>query len=143
MYSMNFMETYEIAAPILVIAEIAEDFGKGIGEAFVRLAEKLDNKGQKRDSYGILLKEEDGMNYYAAYTELYEGEAIEKSLPSFTISSGNYFSIQVKEWNKNILHIGPTFDQILKSGKVDTSSPCIEFYKTEEELICIVKAIQN
>ena len=143
MFKMNPMEIYKLDSPIIIITEKASDFGKGIGEAFVRLAEKLDNKGQKRDSYGIVLKEEDGMNYYAAYTELYKGEAIEKSLPSFTISSGNYFSIQVREWNKNILHIGPTFDQILKSGKVDTSSPCIEFYKTEEELICIVKAIQN
>lgn len=140
MYSMNPMETYEIASPILVITEIAEDFGKGIGDAFVRLAEKLENNGQKRDCYGIVLNEEDGMNYYAAFTELYDGEAVEKELSTYVISSGKYQSIRVREWNKNILHIGPTFDQILKSGKVDTSSPCIEFYKTEQELLCMVKA---
>jgi hypothetical protein len=134
------MEPYDIATPILVITEIAEDFGKGIDEAFVRLAEKLEYKGEKRECYGIVAKEEDGMNYYAAYTELYPGEASEKSLPSFTIASGDYQSIRLDEWNKNILHIGPTFDQILKSGKVDTSAPCIEFYKTERELICMVKA---
>lgn len=137
---MNPMEVYQMESPVLVIIEKADDFGKGIGEAFVRLAEKLDNKGQKRDCYGIVLKEDGGMNYYAAYTELYSGEANEKSFPTLTISSGTYQSIRVDEWNKNILHIGPTFDQILKSGKVDTSSPCIEFYKTEQELICMVKA---
>lgn len=140
---MNPMEVHIMDSPVLVIIEKAEDFGKGIGEAFVRLAEKLENKGQKRDCYGIVLKEDDGMNYYAAYTELYDGEAIEKSLPTFTIASGNYYTIRIEEWNKNILHIGPTFDQILKSGKVYTSTPCIEFYKTEQELICMVKAIQD
>jgi predicted transcriptional regulator YdeE len=134
------MEAYHMEFPILVIIEKADDFGKGIGEAFVRLAEKLDNNGQKRDCYGIVLKEDEGMNYYAAFTELYEGEAIEKEMSTYTISLGDYRSIRVDEWNKNILHIGPTFDQILKSGKVDTSSPCIEFYKTEQELICMVKA---
>ena len=140
---MNPMEVHIMDSPVLVIIEKAEDFGKGIGEAFVRLAEKLENKGQKRDCYGIVLKEDDGMNYYAAYTELYDGEAIEKSLPTYTVTSGDYYAISIDEWNKNILHIGPTFDQILKSGKVDTSSPCIEFYKTEQELICMVKAIQD
>lgn len=141
MYNMNPIETFKIEPPIIVITEKAEDFGKGIGEAFVRLAEKLEHKGEKRDCYGIVLKEEVGMNYFAAFTELYPGEAAEKSLPSFTIASGDYQSIRLDEWNKNILHIGPTFDQILKSGKVDTSSPCIEFYKTEQELICMVKAL--
>ena len=140
---MNPMEVHIMDSPVLVIIEKAEDFGKGIGEAFVRLAEKLENKGQKRNCYGIVLKEDNGMNYYAAYTELYDGEAIEKSLPTFTIASGNYYTIRIEEWNKNILHIGPTFDQILKSGKVYTSTPCIEFYKTEQELICMVKAIQD
>ena len=137
---MNSMEPYKIESTIIVIIEKAEDFGKGIGEAFVRLAEKLEHKGEKRECYGIVTKEEDGMNYFAAFTELYPGEASEKSLPSFTIASGDYQSIRLEEWNKNILHIGPTFDQILKSGKVDTSSPCIEFYKTEQELLCMVKA---
>lgn len=140
---MNPIETFKIESPIIVITEKAEDFGKGIGEAFVSLAEKLEHKGEKRECYGIVAKEEDGMNYYAAYTELYAGEAIEKSLSSFTIASGDYQSIRLDEWNKNILHIGPTFDQILKSGKVDTSSPCIEFYKTEQELLCMVKASSN
>ena len=137
---MNSMEPYKIESTIIVIIEKAEDFGKGIGEAFVRLAEKLEHKGEKRECYGIVTKEEDGMNYFAAFTELYPGEASEKSLPSFTIASGDYQSIRLDEWNKNILHIGPTFDQILKSGKVDTSAPCIEFYKTEQELLCMVKA---
>ena len=138
---MNPIETFKIEPPIIVITEKAEDFGKGIGEAFVRLAEKLEHKGEKRDCYGIVLKEEVGMNYFAAFTELYPGETAEKSLPSFTIASGDYQSIRLDEWNKNILHIGPTFYQILKSGKVDTSAPCIEFYKTEQELICMVKAL--
>lgn len=141
MYNMNPMEVYRIDAPIIVIIEKAEDFGKGIGEAFVRLAEKLENKGQKRDCYGIVMKENDEMCYYAAFTELYPQESKEKSLPTHNISSGVYQSIRVEDWNKNILHIGPTFDQILKSGKVDTSSPCIEFYKTERELICMVKSL--
>ncbi|MBL7789193.1 MAG: hypothetical protein JNL75_05095 [Chitinophagales bacterium] len=138
---MNPIEVYRIDTPICVMIEKAQDFGKGIGEAFVRLAEKLENKGQKRDCYGVVLKEDSDMCYYAAFTEIYEGEAREKSFPSFMIPSGNYHMIRVEEWNKNILHIGPTFDQILKSGKVDTTSPCIEFYKTEQELLCMVKAL--
>jgi len=89
----------------------------------------------------LVIKLESGMTYYAGFTELYEGEAREKELPSKVIESGHYLSLLVDDWNQNILHIGPTFDRLLQSGRVDISSPCIEFYRTEKELVCMVKSL--
>lgn len=139
MQEMNPIEPIARTEDTLVIIEEASDFGKGIGEAFVRLAEKLNTQGQKRECYGIVTKKQEGMTYYAAFTELYSSEAEQKSLPTFLIPKGNYQSIRIDHWNEKILQIGPTFDQILKSGKVDTLSPCVEYYRTEQELICMVK----
>jgi predicted transcriptional regulator YdeE len=138
---MNPILPYTIDADILVMTELAEDFGKGIGESFVRLAEKLHTPGEKRDCYGIVDMPSTGMRYRAAFTELKSGEAIEKNLPQFVIPCGHYASITIENWNQKMMEIGPTFDQILKSGKADRSAPCIEFYKTETELICMVKSV--
>ncbi len=140
-YEMNPMTHWIQEGNVKLIVERAEDFGKGIAESFVRLASKLDTPGQRRECYGIFAKENGTMHYFAAFTELYEGEAESKKLPMKDIEAGNYLSILITDWNKNLLHIGPTFDQLLKSGLVDTSAPCIEYYRTEQELVCMVKAI--
>lgn len=142
MYTMNPIETWIQKSEVKLIVEKAEDFGKGIAEAFVRLAEKLNTPGVHRDCYGIVLKEDGQMNYYAAFTELREGEASEMNLPAKFIEAGNYQSILVNEWNNNLLYIGPTFDRLLQSGLVDTNADCIEYYKTEQELICMIKSLE-
>jgi predicted transcriptional regulator YdeE len=143
MHIMNPIESYEIEEDITLIVEKAQNFGKGIGEAFVRLAEKLENKGESRDCYGLVMKEENRMTYYAAFTELFIGEAKEKKLSTRVIEQGAYFSILINDWNQNLMHIGPTFDQLLRSELTDTAMPCIEFYRTEKELLCMVKTKLN
>jgi hypothetical protein len=142
MNEMNSMVEYDIKNDIEVIFEVAKDFGQDIAQSYVRLAEKIGHSGEKRDCYGLVVKTDKGIEYRGGFTSLSSTEAKEIAIPSFTIPSGNYFSILIENWNQKLLEIGPTFDQILKSGKVDTSSPCIEFYKTNKELICMVRALR-
>lgn len=139
-YKMNPIEKWEQTHDVILMVEQAHDFGKGIGEAYLRLAEKIHKPNQKRDCYGIIVNDGEAMQYNAGFTEIYEGEASENSISTMQISKGVYYAIRVSDWNQNLLQIGPTFDQLLKSGRVDTSAPCIEFYRTEQELICMVKA---
>lgn len=142
-FEMNPINHWFQEASLTLIVEKADDFGKGIAESFVRLADKLNTPGQRRECYGIITKENGNLEYYAAFTELYEKEAEDKKLPKRILESGKYVSIVIHEWNKNLLHIGPTFDQILKSGLADANKPCIEFYKSEQELVCMVQAKQD
>jgi effector-binding domain-containing protein len=137
---MNNIIPYSIEAEIVVMIEKAVDFGQDIAQSYVRLAEKLGHKvSDKRDCYGLVLKVNDTMAYYGGFTQAIQNEAIDKSIETHIIPAGNYQSILIEDWNKKLLEIGPTFDQILKSGLVDMMSPCIEYYKSETELICMVK----
>lgn len=140
---MNPIEDYEIERTISILYEIAEDFGQDIAQAFVRLAEKAQNNGQQRACYGIILKENNTMQYRAGFNELFEGEGESLGISTFLIPKGQYCSIHIENWNQKLLEIGPTFDQILKSGKVDTSSPCIEYYQTEKDLYCMVRKLEQ
>jgi len=143
MKEMNPIEEFILESDVDVMYEIAVDFGQDIAQSFVRLADKIQNDGKKRDCYGIVLKANGAMQYRAAFNELYEGEAESLGIPSFQIEKGKYWAIKIEQWNQKLLEIGPTFDQILKSGKVDTNSPCIEYYHTESDLICMVKSLDN
>lgn len=137
---MNPINPFLVEKDIIVMIEKSSDFGQDIAQTYVRLAEKIEHKeGEKRDCYGIVKKDLSGMVYYGGFTQISPTEAIDKNIESTIIPAGNYVSILIENWNQKILEIGPTFDQILKSGLVDTMSPCIEFYQTEKDLICMVK----
>jgi hypothetical protein len=140
MDTMNDILPFQITNDITLIVEKAENFGSGIAEAFVRLAEKIGHQGVKRDCYGIIIQVNNEMNYFAGYSELHDNEASEKGLPISIIPAGNYQSILIENWNQNLLKIGPTFDQIVRSNKVDRTSPFIEFYQTEQKLICMIQS---
>ena len=142
MIEMNPLKEYIIEEDISLIYELSNDFEGDIPKSFLRLAESTNNDGKKRDCYGIVLKEGEKMVYRAAFTELFSGEGLSLGILVMTIPKGNYHSILIEDWNQKIMQIGPTFDQILKSGKVDTMSPCIEYYKTERELVCMVKSLE-
>ncbi len=141
MLQMNSIQEFYIDNDINLIYEVAQDFGQDIAQTFVRLAEKIGHSGEKRDCYGLIFKEEKGMEYRGAFTMINPNEGIDKNIPVFTIPSGKYYSILIENWNQKILEIGPTFDQILKTRKVDTLCPCIEFYQTNKNLICLVKSM--
>lgn len=138
---MNPIKEYIIDKDIELIYELATDFGQDIAQTFVRLAEKVGHSGEKRDCYGFISKTASGMQYHGAFTQLNPNEGHDKSIPTFIIPKGKYYSILIENWNQKILEIGPTFDQILKSGLVDRTSPCIEFYQTEKDLVCMVKSL--
>jgi hypothetical protein len=140
MIEMNPMEEFYIEKDICLVYELANDFESDIAASFLRLAEKIKNDGKKRDCYGIVISEKNVMQYRAAYTESNSGEGIALRIPTIVIPRGNYYSIRMEDWSKKLLQIGPTFDQLLQSGKVDLKSPCIEYYKTERELICMIKS---
>lgn len=138
---MNPILEFNLESDVQLIYEIATDFGQDIAQTYVRLAEKIGHSGEKRDCYGIIEKSENGMEYKGAFTMINPNEGKEKNIPIFIIPAGKYYSILIENWNQKILEIGSTFDQILKSGKVDTLSPCIEYYQTNKNLICMVKSI--
>lgn len=139
MHTMNAIESYVIASPILLWIFPAENFGEGIAQSFVQLANNLGHQGEKRDCYGIVTKEEEAMVYYAGMSPLPADNDRPNTLKTYEILAGSYAMIRISDWNQNLLHIGPTFDQILKSGLVNPSSPCIEYYISENELYCMVQ----
>ena len=132
------METLKLDNDVKVFCTTAKSFPDGIQEAFITLDKMLSKEG--RSFYGIsYFNERGGITYKAAVTENFEGEADNYGFESLTIPKGEYLSVTIKDWMQQISAIGETFKKLLKEPGIDTSCSCIEWYKSDKELTCMMK----
>lgn len=135
------MEKYELEKDISVFCVKAKVFPEGIIEAFNKL-ERLHPSICERPFYGISYKEEDGkIVYKAAVAEAYEGEGKDYGCEIFVITKGIYLAETIINFMKDIEVIPAAFDKLLADPDLDLSFPCIEWYRSDKEVICMVRTI--
>ena len=132
------MEKYNLEEDIKVYCTSAKSFPDGIQEAFITLEQMLSKEG--RTFYGVSYKSADGfLIYKAAVSESFEGEAEKYGFESFTISKGEYLIETIIDWRKKTETIGSVFQTLLADPRLDRTSPCVEWYKSDKEVMCMVK----
>jgi len=132
------MEKYNIPDDLKVFGFQVKTFPNGIGESFDKLMKMLPN-GDGRSFYGISKFVQQGIAYYVATTELAEGEAVKFGCEEYIIEKGIYLKESIMDWRNNIECIKDVFDRMLKDQLADRSHPCVEWYKTMDEMFCLVK----
>ena len=133
------METYIIEKNIIVFGKVVKNFPQGIGEAFDALIKMISGKFD-RDYYGISYMDKNGkMIYYAAAIEKYNGEAEKFNCEKLTVEKGKYICVTVKNWRQKTNSINTVFQEIMKNDKADKTKPAIEWYKNDDEMLCMVK----
>ena len=81
------------------------------------------------------------MFYYATAEEKQEGEAEKYNYESRIIEKGEYFAESLKNWRSKTECIKDVFIEMMKSDSVNKTKPAIEWYKNDEEMLCMLKAI--
>jgi len=133
------MEKYQQKEDIALICLKAKTFPQGIMDAFNKLQESLPNCAE-RTWYGISRPNEQGeIIYKAAVTELSDNESEEAGFESFTVEKGIYLTEEIKNWQQNVQMIGETFNKLLEDPQLDMESSCVEWYKTDKDVLCMVK----
>ena len=133
------MEKYELAKDIMVMYVPAESFPEGIQPAFDKLHSRLPSKDD-RTLFGISWPAKSGkIMYKAAAEEKYSGEGKKYEMETFTITKGTYISELLKDYKKDPSQIGDTFRQLLQHPELDTNSYCLEWYKGNDDVLCLVK----
>ena len=135
------MEKFNLKNDIKVFALHVTSFPKGIDEAFDELIKKTGDCAGNRNYYGISEFKNGKMFYYATAEEINEGEAKKYGYESYTIKSGEYFSEPLKNWRTQTDCIKDIFSEMMQDNRVDKTTPAIEWYKNDEEMLCMVKAI--
>ena len=137
------METLKIENDIHLFGREVKTFPQGIGEAFDALQKEIPD-GLNRAWYGLSrMKEGGGILYIAAAAEKFPGEAGKYNCQRYIIKKGAYMAETIPDWMKNIGHIKDAFDALLKDEWIDTTAYCVEWYKSDEEMVCMVKILES
>ncbi len=133
------MKTYEQKEDIKLFCVTARSFPEGIMEAFSTL-ESINSSICSRPFYGISYLDGAGQIVYkAAVPELFDGESELYGLESFMLKKGNYVTETLMDYMDRPEKIAVIFKKLLSNPLLDTRFPCIEWYRSDEELVCMVK----
>lgn len=133
------MEILNLKSDIHVFGIEVSDFPHGIGEAFDSLI-KIVPEGFGRPYYGISFKSPDEkMVYLATAEEKTLGEAEKYNCRRYVIEKGDYLTVTIRDWRTKTDSIKDVFHQMVQDDRADCSKPCVELYKNDDEMICMVK----
>ncbi|MEO8764792.1 MAG: hypothetical protein ABI416_10915 [Ginsengibacter sp.] len=135
------MEIYSLRRDVTVFGFRVKDFPAGIGAAYDLLVQNVAG-GFDRPYFGIAYTAKDGTRVYKATAqEKYEGEAQKYSYERYTIEKGAYLAVTVYDWRNKTGSIKDVFQEIMKDNRVDKTKPCIECYKNDQEMVCMVQTL--
>jgi predicted transcriptional regulator YdeE len=126
-----------------VFGVYVKTFPNGISEAFDALIERMPPDCQ-RSYFGISQMGSNGdILYYAAAEETFEDEAAEYGYDIYIVKEGEYLTVTVKDWRLKTHCIKDVFEAMLDDDRIDKANPCIEWYKNDDEMVCMVKLNTN
>ncbi len=132
------IEKYKLENDIKVIGVPVTSFPNGIGEVFESLINLLPG-GASRSYYGISEMEDDQITYIATGEEKSENEAKVYRCNRYEIERGEYLAITLKDWQTKTDSIKEIFHELMQDKRSDHSKPCIEWYKSDQEMLCMMK----
>jgi len=137
------METYNLKTDLKVFGKEVTTFPLGIKEAFSALLERIPD-GFKRTYYGLSYMDEMGkIIYKAAAEENYAGEAEKYNCKRYLIEKGEYLAVSITNWRDNTDCIKDAFHDMMEDDRADKTKEVVEWYKTETEMLCLVKAKES
>lgn len=137
----KIMENFILNHDIHLICVKAVSFPHGIKAAYEKLLQ-TDQSFTNRTLYGISHGSETGILYWAAVEESYQGEGYTFGLDQYTIKKGTYASTTLKFIQGNEHKIGETFEKLLEHPNLDKMGECIEWYKNDNEVQCMVQILK-
>jgi hypothetical protein len=136
------MENFVLNSDVKVFCATAKTFPHGIVEAFKTL-ESMDPSICERPFYGISFQANGGkIVYKAAVAEEFEGEGNRYGCETFVIRKGKYLAITLFDFMENIDVIPKAFLKLLADPRLDIDFPCVEWYKSSREVMCMVRIYQ-
>ncbi|MDX2048561.1 MAG: hypothetical protein SFU87_17375 [Chitinophagaceae bacterium] len=133
------MKIYHIESDLKIFGRQVKRFPDGIEEAFDELVKMLG--GFNRSFYGICFMGKDGrLVYCAAAKENHEGEAEQYNCEKYIIEKGEYLAVTIHGWRKKTDTIKDVFHGLMQDERADQTKQSVEWYKNDDEMMCMVKA---
>lgn len=136
------MENYVLEKDITVFCVTADFYPDAILKAHQKLHAMIPYSKHRR-YFGLSRPNEHGVVVYeAAAEELSQQEGKKLGLETIVLKKGNYTSVIVKDYKKNIQEIGLVFSQLLQNKYIDPEGYCVEWYVNDNDVQCMVRLIK-
>jgi hypothetical protein len=132
------MELFNQEKDVRVFCKLVPTFPNGIKEVFDALSKEV-NGPAGRDFYGISYLDDHGKIVYKAAASALENEGPSKHGEPFTIKKGIYLGEMLHGWMSKTSQIKDVFMKLMEDPRMDRTYPCIELYKSDQEMICMVR----
>src|SRR5215213_7121951 len=139
------MEKFKLENDIDLFCVKAESFPEGIGAAHQKLGLISKSLG-KRNYFGISYLYDDEILYMAAAQINSDKEPIPTGCETYTLKNGNYISIYISDFAKDLSQIEKAFKTLLADPGIDENGCCAECYFPEgsngtnaKDVRCMVK----
>lgn len=133
------MEKFNLTTDVIVFGLQVKNFPSGIDEAFNELIKKTGDRAGERGYYGISEYKDGNMIYYATAEEKDGDEPGKYNYIKLKIDKGSYLTGNIFDWRKKIECIKDVFYEIIQDPRVNKAAPAIEWYKSDNEMMCLVK----
>jgi DinB superfamily len=132
------MQLYNQPNELSVFGHQVQTFPSGIKEAFGDLMKMTDR--YSRSYYGLSQMNADNkILYWATAEEKFAGEAEKFNYERYFIAKGNYLAVTVHNWLIQTDCIKDVFHDMMQDERADTTKQCIEWYKSDDEMICLLQ----
>ena len=132
------MELFTLENDIHVIGLHVENFPLGIPEAIDKIHSAFSN-GKSLPLYSRSQPVGGEIQYFIG-VEINNLEVSEKlGFVHFVIESGSYLAQNIVDWQGKVQSIQRVFDELLNDNRLDPNGYCVELYKNDKELVCMVK----
>ena len=137
------MESIFLEKGIKIFYVTATSFPEGIQGAYQKL-HSLIGSPAGRKFFGISYPETPSkIIYKAAVEESYPSEGEKRGCETFVIKKGQYISIYIKDFMKDIPKIGQSFQELLADERIDPKGCCVEEYINDKDVRCMVRLKDN
>lgn len=124
------MEKFILDKDVHLFCVKATSFPDGIMPAHSKLASICD-PNKNRNHFGVSYWYDNDNLYLAAAEYSKDLENIPDGCETYTLKKGNYISIHISDFAKDISQIGQAFEQLLNYPNIDENGCCAECYLPE------------
>ncbi|WP_411824588.1 hypothetical protein [Leptospira sp. 'Mane'] len=133
------MDKFNLEKDIEVCCITATSFPEGVMDAHEK-AHSLFPVSNQRRYFGISSPNPRGIIIYKAAVEKLENDQKEKTdYESFVIKKGDYISVVIKDYMKDIQKVETTFQKLISRDDIDPNGYCLEWYLNDNDMRCMVR----
>jgi hypothetical protein len=134
------MEKYHLPENITAMYITASSFPDGVLAAHQKLHSLVPmSSTPERKYFGISFPINGTIVYKAGAEKLTNGEAEQLGLETYLIRKGEYASMDIHDYMKNLSSIGDAFNRLLENPRIDPNGACIEWYISDNDVKCMVR----